>query len=205
MKMTKNCFAAIAFVLIAALALSCASTGGGGKAKLPVGKWNFSDPELGTQGWHLATSEFYQYRGKAELSRDDTTLGKGLLRLDLDFTNELYSKSEWSEPKMMNEFPRAFNMKGITRFAFDFYYNPSFDTQGGSFKAKVFSSSNGIKVDFTGEAIEGTEDAGNGFKKAAVEILIMPNPGFMTDMRFSIAGYLTNYKGPVFFDNMRWE
>jgi len=200
-KFTVLCAALLGVVLIA----SCASTGGGGAARQPVGKWTFEDPAGGTQGWYLANSEFYQYRGKAELSRDDKTLGKGLLRLDVDFTNEMDAKSEWSEPKMANDFPRAFNMKGITRFSFDFYYNPSFDTQGGNFKAKVFSNSNGLKVDFTGEDITGGTDAGNGFKKAAVEILIMPNPGFMSDMRFSIAGYLTNYKGPVFFDNMRWE
>ena len=196
-KFTILCAALLGIVLIG----SCASSGGG--SRQTVGKWDFSDPAGGTQGWYLANSEFYQYRGTAELSRDDTTLGKGLLRLDVDFTKD--ANSEWSEPKMANDFPRAFNMKGITRFAFDFYYNPSFDTIGGNFKAKVFSNSNGIKVDFTGEDIKDGTDAGNGFKKAAVEILIMPNPGFMTDMRFSIAGYLTNYKGPVFFDNMRWE
>jgi hypothetical protein len=94
-------------------------------------------------------------------------------------------------------------MKGITQFAFDFYYNPSFRTNG-SFKAKVFSN-NGASVDSSGDITEDGEDAGSGFVKTRAAILIMPTAGFMPDMRFSIAGYLTDYKGPVFIDNMRWE
>jgi hypothetical protein len=191
------CAVLLGVILIA----SCASTGGGNR--VAGGDWNFADPEAGTQGWYLANGEFYQYHGTAELSHDAATLGKGLLRLDVDFTKDV--ELEWSEPKMANDFPRAYNMKGKTRFVFDFYYNPSLSPAGGFFKAKIFSNSNGIHVDSTGEAIEDGEDVGNGFKKAKVEILIMPISGFMTDMRFSIAGYLTNYKGPVFFDNMHFE
>ena len=184
-----------------ALILSCASTEGATRG--PVGSWSFSDSAGGLRGWELAGSEFYQYRGSVNLSYDDTTLEKGLLRLDVDFTE--HSHLEWSEPKMKNDFPRAFNMKGITRFVFDFYYNPSLHSEDGHFKAKVFTNNNGILVDSTGEAIEGGEDVGNGFVRQEVTILIMPVTGYMTDMRFSIAGHLTGYKGPVFFDNMRWE
>ena len=194
----------IKIVLLAvavAVVFSCASTGGGG-GKGPVGNWDFDDPDGDTQGWELANAEFYMYKGASKLSRDDTTFGSGVLRLDVDFTGA--QDLEWSEPKMKNDFPKSFNMKGITQFNFDFYYNPSLRTDGG-FKAKVFSNSNGLKVDFTSEAIEGGEDAGNGFLKVPVSILIMPGAGFMTDMRLSIAGYLTDYKGPVFFDNLRWE
>ena len=187
-------------VLIAALALSCASTGGVERG--PVGSWEFSDPAKGLQGWELANSEFYQYHGTIKLSYDDTTLGTGLLRLDVDYTKD--KELEWSEPKMKNDFPKAFNMKGKTRFMFDFYYNPSL-LNGGHFKSKVYSNGNGILVDSSGEAIEGGEDVGEGFVKQEVTILIMPIAGFMTDLRFSIAGYLTDYNGPVFFNNMRWE
>jgi len=191
-------------VLLAAALVSCASSGGGNSkaARGPGGSWTFENPDADTNGWELASGEFYQYRGAAKLSRDDTTFGKGMLRLDVDFTGA--KDLEWSEPKLKNDFPRAFNMKGITQFAFDFYYNPSLCTSG-NFKSKVFSNSNGLKVDFTGNDIGGGEDAGNGFLKAPVVILIMPTAGFMSDMRLSIAGYLTDYKGPVFFDNLRWE
>ena len=191
----------ICALLAAFAATSCATTGGAA-AKGPVGAWDFDDPDGGTQGWELANGEFYMYKGTSALSRDDTTFGNGVLRLDVDFTQS--KDLEWSEPKMKNDFPKSFNMKGITQFSFDFYYNPALRTDG-VFKSKVFSNSNGLKVDFTGEDIVGGEDAGNGFLKVPVSILIMPGPGFMTDMRFSIAGYLTDYKGPVFFDNLRWE
>lgn len=200
MKMMK----CITFALVIFLLISCASTGGGNAKLGTPGNWTFGDPEAGTAGWELANNEFYQYHGTINLSRDDTTLGKGLLRLDVDFTKD--AELEWSEPKMKNDFPKAYNMKGKTRFCFDFYYNPEFQTTpDGHFKAKVFSNNNGIHVDNTGDAIENFSDAGNGFKKAQVSILIMPVSGFMTDLRFSIAGYMTDYKGPVFFDNMRWE
>jgi len=207
MKLRKLFFVFVAALLASALVLSCASSGGGGKsggggARGPEGRWTFENPDAETGGWELASDEFYQYKGAASLSRDDTTFGRGMLRLDVDFTAA--KDFEWSEPKLKNDFPRAFNMKGITKFAFDFYYNPSL-ASGGNFKSKIFSNSNGLRVDFTGNDILDGEDAGNGFLKAPVEILIMPTAGFMTDMRLSIAGYLTDYKGPVFFDNMRWE
>jgi hypothetical protein len=192
--------AAAAFA--ACLVFSCASTGGGGGEKGGgAGAWDFDDPAAETAGWELTPGEFYQYHGDIALSYDDTTFGNGMLRLDVDFTNDI--NNEWSEPKIKNDFPKAVNIKGITRFAFDFYYNPSYRTNG-SFKAKVFSN-NGASVDSTGEIPEGGEDAGNGFLKTRAAILIMPTAGFMPDMRFSIAGSLTDYKGPVFFDNMRWE
>jgi mannan endo-1,4-beta-mannosidase len=201
MKLNKIALMVFCVILGFAFITSCASSGAAGRA--PVANWSFGDPALGVQGWELANSEFYQYHGTVNLSYDNTTLGKGLLRMDLDFSKD--KELEWSEPKMKNDFPRAFNMKGKTRFVFDFYYNPSYDTEGGHFKSKVFTNNNGILVDSSGDAIEGGEDAGEGFLKQTVSILIMPVSGFMTDLRFSIAGYLTAYKGPVFFDNMRFE
>ena len=183
------------------LAASCASSGDSA-AQEPGRSWTFEDPDAGTNGWRLATDEFYQYRASAALTRDDTTFGRGMLRLDVDFSGA--KNIEWSEPKLKNEFRRSINMRGITQFAFDFYYNPSLCTTG-TFKAKVFSNSNGLNVDFTSNDIGGGEDAGNGYLKVPMAILIMPTGGNMSDMRLSIAGCLTDYKGPVFFDNLRWE
>jgi mannan endo-1,4-beta-mannosidase len=201
--MNKKIFFALAAFLIAALVPAFAGGGKDKGGKVAGGSWNFSDPALGTQGWYLANNEFYEYHGTTELSYDDKTFGKGLLRLDVDFTKDV--GSEWSEPKMKNEFAQAYNMKGKTKFCFDFYWNPSLSPAGGNFKSKVLSNSNGVHVDSSGDAIEDGEDVGNGFKKAQVEILIMPTSGSMKDMLFSIAGYHTDYKGPVFFDNMRFE
>jgi hypothetical protein len=199
MKHAKVISVMAAAVLAVSLMVSCASTEGaaGGGA----GAWDFDDPAAETAGWELTPGEFYQYRGDITLSYDNTTFGNGMLRLDLDFSDEI--NNEWSEPKLKNDFPKAFNVKGITRFAFDFYYNPSYRTNG-VFKAKVFSN-NGASVDSSGDIPDEGEDAGNGFVKTQAAILIMPTAGFMPDMRFSIAGSLTDYKGPVFIDNMRWE
>jgi hypothetical protein len=192
----------IGAALCAALLLaSCASAKGGGGAQGPAGVWTFDDPAADTAGWALTPSEFYQYHGDIALSYDDTTLGNGMLRLDVDFTAD--SSLEWSEPKLAIDFPKSLNMKGITQFSYDLYLNPDFRTTGG-FNSKVFSN-NGASVDSTGPVPETGEPAVNGYIKIPVTILIMPTAGFMPDMRFSLAGYLTDYKGPVFFDNMRWE
>lgn len=185
--------------IIAITAASCASSGGGGTVREAPGKWSFTS---GLQGWALASSEFYMYASPIRLSFDDKTFGKGLLRMDVDFT--AHKSAEWSEPKIMNDFPRAFNMNGVKQLVFDFYYNPS-NQSAGTFKAKVFTNNNGILVDQATDDIIGGDDAGDGFLKKEVVIPIKPVVGYMTDMRFSIAGCLTDYKGPIFIGNMRWE
>jgi len=200
MKSFKSVLLVLTVLAGAALAASCASSGGGG-ARAQMGNWNFENPEADTMGWYLANAEFYQYKGPAKLSRDDTAFGRGLLRLDVDFT--AHKDSEWSEVKIANDFPKSINMKGIDKFAFDFYYNPSLRT-GGSFKPKIWSNNGSKSINETGLDIEGGEDVGNGFYKAYVEIYILPGGGFIPDMRLSIAGYMTDYKGPVFFGNIAW-
>lgn len=203
MKSKKGVLLVLTVVMGAALAASCASSGGGGGggARSPLGTWTFENPDADTMGWYLANAEFYQYKGPAKLSRDDTTFGKGVLRLDVDYTG--YQESEWSEVKMANDFPKSINMKNVDKFAFDFYYNPSL-RKGGVFKPKIWSNNGSKFINETGIDIEGGEDMGNGFLKAYVEIYIMPGAGFIPDMRLSIAGYLTDYKGPVFFGNIAW-
>jgi hypothetical protein len=189
--------------------LSCASSGGsssgassGGGGRSALGTWTFENPDKETNGWYLATSEFYQYKGATKLSRDDTTFGRGMLRLDVDFTG--HGDIDWSEVKMANDFPKSIDMKGINIFAFDMYYNPSLRT-GGSFKPKIWSNNGDKFINEGGMDIEGGEDAGNGFVKAHSEIMIVPTRGFIPDMRFSIAGCLTDYKGPLFFEIIYWE
>jgi hypothetical protein len=203
MKSMKGVLLVLTVLLGAALVLSCASSGsgGGGGGRAPLGTWNFEDPNADTMGWYLANAEFYQYKGSAKLSRDDTTFGKGLLRLDVDSTG--HKDSEWSEVKMANDFPKSINMKGIDKFEFDFYYNPSLRSTG-SFKPKIWSNNGSKFINEAGIDIEGGEDMGNGFYKASVEIYIMPGAGFIPDMRFGIAGCMTDYKGPVYIGNIAW-
>jgi len=197
----------ILFVLVSAvllLASSCATSGKDGKeseVRAPLGVWTFENPDNDTGGWYLANAEFYQYKGQAKLSRDDKTFKKGMLRLDVDFTG--HKDIEWAEIKIANDFPKSINMKNMSRFAFDFYYNPSF-SKTGTFKPKIWSNNGSKFINETGVDIQGDEDMGNGFLKAHVEIFITPGNGFIPDMRLSIAGCSTDYKGPVFFDNIKW-
>ena len=203
MKAMKGILLVLTVALGAALIASCASSGGGGGggARSPLGTWTFENPDADTMGWYLANAEFYQYKGPAKLSRDDTTFGKGVLRLDVDYTG--YQESEWSEVKMANDFPKSINMKNVDKFAFDFYYNPSL-RKSGVFKPKIWSNNGSKFINETGIDIEGGENMGNGFYKAYVEIYIIPGAGFIPDMRLGIAGYMTDYKGPIFLGNIAW-
>jgi mannan endo-1,4-beta-mannosidase len=202
MKSMKSILIAAIILAGLVLAVSCASSGGGGSAaRGPVGVWTFDDPNDETGGWYLVNAEFYQYKGTAKLSRDDKTFGNGMLRLDVDFTG--HKDIEWSEVKIANDFPKSINMKGIDMFVFDFYYNPSLCTTG-SFKPKIWSNNGSKFINESGFDIEGDKDMGNGFVKAFVQIAIVPGGGFIPDMRFGIAGCLTDYKGPIFIDNIKW-
>jgi len=205
MKSIKDIVFVLTCAAIAAVfAVSCASTGGGGGTggeRAPLGVWTFENPDNDTGGWWLTNAEFYQYKGAAKLSRDDTTFSKGMLRLDVDFTG--HKDIEWAEVKIANDFPKSINMKNISRFAFDFYYNPSLRTCG-VFKPKIWSNNGSKFINETGLDMEEGEKMDNGFIKVHVEIFITPSGGFIPDMRMSVAGSLTDYKGPVFFDNIQW-
>jgi mannan endo-1,4-beta-mannosidase len=202
MKSMKGIFIVAAILASIVLAVSCASSGGGGGgARGPVGVWTFDNPDDETGGWRLVNAEFYQYKGTAKLSRDDKTFGNGMLRLDVDFTG--HKNVEWAEVKIANDFPKSINMKNIDLFTFDFYYNPSLSTTG-SFKPKIWSNNGSKFIDESGFDIEGTKDMGNGFLMANVIIAIVPGAGFIPDMRLGIAGCSTDYKGPIFIDNIKW-
>jgi hypothetical protein len=191
------------------LALSCASTGGsgGGASKeavpvVPVFSWNFDDPDAGTAGWVVAEDEFWDYKGTAAISRDDTTLGKAMLRVDLDYTKD--TNSEWSEPKIKFVFSEPLDLSSVSRFNFDFYYNPALSKRG-SFKSKVVVIEGG-KERTTGEVeYLKDEDADNGYKVAKVSLRIRKVSGKMEATVVGIPGYRTDYKGPVFFDNIYWD
>ncbi|MDR0472068.1 MAG: hypothetical protein LBH43_00085 [Treponema sp.] len=164
--------------------------------------WTFQDRNNGTGGWYLAYDEFYAYKGPAALSWDNSTFGRGMLKLDLDYSAN--SKSDWSEVKIKNILAEPVVLKNVSVFSFDCYINPALYT-GGQFKAKVFSEK-GIDVDLICDMIDAVDDAGKGFLKAAVSIALPSNlHGTMEEMYLSIAGYYIDYKGPLFLDNLRWE
>jgi len=194
--------------VMSVMALSCASTGGGGgstsetAASVPVYSWNFDDPGAGTAGWVAATDEFWDYKGTAVLSRDDTTLGKAMLRVDLDYSQD--SGSEWSEPKIKFVFSNPLDLNGVSRFNFDFYYNPDYSKRG-NFKSKVVVVENGKEKSSGETEFLKDEDADNGYKKAKVSLRIKKVSGKMEATVLGIPGYRTDYKGPVFLDNIYWD
>jgi len=196
----------LAVIMVSILAFSCASSGGTASSAEPGGiviSWDFDDPAAGTAGWRVADGEFWDYKGTAALSRDDTTFGNGMLKFDVDFSAD--SKSEWSEPKIKTALGKTISMKGITKLTFDFYYNPHFSTSG-SFNSKVIAQyGTSSTVDAISGLINAQEDAGNDYLKTTVTLPIRRVSGSMDSVILSVAGYLTDYKGPVFFDNIRWE
>jgi hypothetical protein len=195
----------LTILLAATLTFSCASSGGSASSEPVEGfSWNFADPGVGSNGWAVAADEFWDHKGTANVSWDDTTFGRGMLRLDLDFTND--SGSEWSEPKMKYAFNPPFKMKGIASFTFDVIYNPALSSTG-IFKCKVmaFNGSRAISEAEESQGIIFTDEMGNGYMKATVKLRPKRTSDSMDKMIFAIVGYRTDYKGPVFIENMRWE
>jgi len=201
--MKKNAVIMAAILLvIAVLAVSCASGGGAktGKAAPALYNWNFSNPASGTAGWVIFPEDFWDYHGTAQLSRDDKTFKKGVLRMDVDFSKD--SDSDWSEPKMKMVFNTP--IEGVKKISFDFIYNPEL-IQDGHFKSKavIFNGKKQLAENFT-EAILAFDKVANGYVKEAVSISIRASEPVDT-LVLSIAGYKVDYKGPVFFDNIRLE
>jgi hypothetical protein len=203
--MKKNTVITTAILLvIAVLTFSCAS-GGGSKAAVqappPVKySWDFSAPDSGTAGWVLNPEDYWDYHGTVELSRDEKTFGRPMLRMDVDFSKD--ASSEWSEPKIKMQLDTP--IEGVRRIAFDFIYKPEF-SKGGHFKSKVVTLNGKKEVAANNtEAIIAREELSDGYVKGTVSITARGSQP-VDNVVLSIAGYKTNYKGPIFFDNMRFE
>jgi hypothetical protein len=198
--MKKN--AVIMPVILLVLAVSCASSGGGAKTveTFPNAKyfWDFSSPAAGTAGW-VISEDSWDFHGTTSLSRDDKTFKKGMLRWDVDFSQD--GESYWSEPKLTVKLDKP--VDDVRKIVFDFIFNQSL-TNDGLFKSKAIILNGTTELASANtEAIIGFDQLPNGFVKETVEI---PVRGSSVDVIvLSIAGYLTTYKGPVFFDNLRLE
>jgi len=200
MKSIKICFAVIIVLIAAVLVFSCASTGGE-KPVVEGYRWNFDDPEAGTAGWATAPDEYWDFKGTMAVSRDATTMGKPMLRVDVDFSKDV--GSWWSEPKIKYEFSEPFDMKGITRLAFDMYINPANSTTG-SFKGKAmlfFDKSTVAEAEL--DLILPKEEVGS-YMKATVVYRLRSSRN-INNVVIGIVGAVTNYNGPIFIDNLRLE
>jgi hypothetical protein len=210
--MKKTLILTLTALFAAIILAACASTGaasGDGKAakkRGPQTEWTFDNAADKTAGWYMATSEFWQYTGQADLSWSDD-MGDGMLKLDLDFS-PVGNQTDWSAVKMAIDFPSVIKMNGIGSFTFDFYYDPAGMTKGG-WQTQIFgnngdfSGNNKIDIPFpipaSGETLE------NGFIKVPVTIKFEKKyMGFLPDIRFCIVGQGIDYIGPVYIDNIRF-
>ena len=207
--MKKNVIITSAILLVIALLIgSCASGGGSGGSKgkteekaAPAVKWScdFSNP-ASVANFAMAPEEYWDFKGTAALSHDDKTLGMPLLRLDVDFTKD--AGSDWSEPKMRIKFDPP--IENIKTFYFDIYYNPTF-SKGGQLKSKIiiYNGKTALADNMT-DSIKTAEELPNGYVKGTVRF-VARGAKPVDNMLLSIVGYRTNYKGPIFIGNMRWE
>jgi len=190
----------VTILFAAALSFSCASTGGDAVTNEGY-RWNFADPGAGTAGWTTAPDEFWDFKGTIDLSRDDTFLGRPMLRVDVDFSGDV--GSWWSEPKLKYDFDETFELRGLNRFAFDMYFNPR-NATAGSFKGKViFLYNTGTVLEAELDSILATEEAGD-YLKASV-VFRFRSTRSINSLRLGIVGAVTDYKGPIFIDNLRLE
>jgi len=194
----------VILLVIAVLVVSCASSGGAAKTEQSTAdvkySWNFDDPASGTAGWFMIPDEYWDFHGTAEISRDDKTFGKAVLRMDVDYSKD--SKSDWSEPKMKMTF--AAPIEGVKKISFDFIYNPAL-TKDGHFKSKavIYNGKKQLAENNT-DAILAFDELPGGYVKENVSISVRGSSP-VDSIVLSIAGYKLDYKGPVFFDNMRLE
>jgi len=204
--MKKNVFLTTAILLVIALVIGSCASGGGSSGKTddkaaPAVKWScdFSDP-ASVANWTMAPEEYWDFKGTASLSHDDKTLGMPLMRMDVDFSKD--SNSDWSEPKMRGKFDPP--LEGIKTFYFDIYYNPAFSKMG-SLKSKIiiYNGKTALADNMT-DTIKTVEELPNGYIKGTVRLRTIAGKP-VDNMLVSVVGYRTNYKGPIFIGNMRWE
>jgi len=184
-----------------AFVLSCTSKGSTETVVNEGFKWSLEDAEAGAGGWTTAPDEFWDFKGTMNVSRDATTMGKPMLRVDVDFSRD--AGSWWSEPKLRYDFEEPISLAGLSRLAFDFYYNPN-NASTGFFKGKFigFLGTRSI-VEAELDGIRAIEEVGD-YMKANVVFRIRSTRE-IDSLRIGIVGAVTNYNGPIFIDNIRLE
>ncbi|MDR1642173.1 MAG: hypothetical protein LBT59_20985 [Clostridiales bacterium] len=159
--------------------------------------WDFNDTSKGIDGWIINEGDrAYDYSGESSIEYDSSTFDSGVLKFNVDFSAN--SSSSWSEAKMYNTFASSLiELDGYNLLSFDFYYNPSLMTKG-SFSSQIYisSSSSGNKaIPMSGESV-------GDFIKTQATISIPVSSGQATQFMLSVVGASTDYKGPVYFDNV---
>ncbi|MDR3284579.1 MAG: hypothetical protein LBS97_05325 [Treponema sp.] len=193
-----------AAVFAVGVIFSCGTTGGssaagGGGFAAGPGVWTF-DSAADVAKWSVAAGEFWQYSGEPSIKFDSKIAGSGSLRIDLDFS-PASNQNDWSEPKIKTVISPPLNMEGYTDFTFDFYFDPSKRTKGG-FKTKIFSNGG---LEANGVIGDAGEELANGYIHTMGTIKMNAQEFPIDNLTFSIVGSGTDYKGPVFIDNIAFE
>lgn len=159
---------------------------------------------LDASAWKVSPG--YQYTGESKL--ENRTIGdKTFLAATVDFSND--TDKGWSEPKFDYSHAETVpSLKGYNAFVADVYYNPAGKT-AGSFGHKLYAKSPTTEKEIINDdaalpAGEPAEIAGlEGYYKAEF-VLEKKFQGDFQNLTFSIVGKNTDYKGEIYFDNMRF-
>lgn len=157
--------------------------------------WNFDNLENGTSGWDNGGS--WDYKGNLDVSYDETTIGNGALKLNVDYSKNV--ETSWSEIKIQNNFENNIKMNGYNMLTYDFIYNPSCMITG-SFQTKLFI--NGLVDTYVPIKFENLEDIDGGLKKAKVTVKFTSINKEVDGIIIGIIGSNTDYKGDIFIDNI---
>lgn len=155
-----------------------------------------------TVSWKAA-EEDWEYAGENTV-RNETVEGKTVLAAQVDYSQN--AGTGWSEAKFEYTHPETVaSMNGYNTFKADVYYKPAARTQG-SFKIKVFCESLSVDKDAAvkeGAAVENIAGL-EGYYKSEFVVSFNPTKGSFQNLSLGIVGVNTDYKGDIFFDNMRF-
>ena len=159
--------------------------------------WDFED---GTQNWVYDDSwSGGSYNGGGECSYDPE---KGMLKVSVDFSNDV--SNGWSQTGISFSEEGGIDYSQFTTLTFDLYYDSSAYTTGQlTIKA---ASDNVFQEQMCGINQAETEDVDGTLKKASFTFQCDPTNA-QTErpqkLLFLIVGNSTDYKGDLWFDNIR--
>lgn len=171
-------------------------------AAAPVKTWDF---QSGAGNW--AYSGAWNYSGDASTAWDESN--GGCLKVNVDFSDD--KDQSWSEVKLSDssvtkEAPIKVGA-GVSEVDFDFYYDASQVKGDAALKAKLYAASTKDEavIDQPVDDImsKAKDVPGTNLKKAHVRVILDdPVTDDIAHFEFSIVGYMTNYKGAVYIDNI---
>lgn len=136
----------------------------------------------------------WDYGGGLTIGYDS---GLKAMRLDLDYTGN--SSSSWSEAKVKYSLAQSWQMEGYNRFSFDFIYSPS-NMNKGSFSVKLSAGTMDAHA-----PIENITEYGGGLKMAEAVLTLAGDSNTINSFIIGLAGVNTDYKGPVYIDNIAFS